>query len=197
MHLNNEYSNVNSLKNSNILDSTSNLIRVQNKVFEEEIDSDFPYLQSQEISSLKNDFTKFMLNNGIDINNSTGGLKIREAIFEYFKEDSFRYSYFKIATLVARRIGIPLKKLLLQMNPTPRIFRPGDHGTSFHCDYWYGHGEHSYTVWIPLTELDDANTFRICYSSLNEELKSKIIKGDDFNNIEPELIKNLTRQDLQ
>ncbi len=47
---------------------------------------------------------------------------------------------------------IPINEFVVQPVPTPRIFRPGDHGTSWHTDFWYGHGETFRTVWVPIKE---------------------------------------------
>lgn len=110
-----------------------------------------------------------MLSKSVNINISTNGNRIRDLMFEFFKTNIFTDLYFKIASDGARSVNQLYDGILLQTIPTPRVFRPGDHGTSFHTDYWYGHGESAYTIWIPLTKIDEKNTFRICNESSNNE----------------------------
>ena len=46
---------------------------------------------------------------------------------------------------------------LVQKRPSLRIFLPKQRGTSFHTDYWYGHGKDTYTFWIPIRGLKKGN----------------------------------------
>ena len=41
-----------------------------------------------------------------------------------------------------------------QKLPSLRLFLPGDLGTSWHTDNWYGHGQGSRTFWLPLTRVE-------------------------------------------
>jgi hypothetical protein len=82
-------------------------------------------------------------------------------MIDYFKMKQFQDDYFEMAISLIKILEIKPQNSLLQKTPTPRIFRPGDHGTSFHSDYWYGHGEKTITVWTPLSELVLGNSFSI------------------------------------
>jgi hypothetical protein len=83
------------------------------------------------------------------------------------------------------------------MLPTARVFRPGTIGTSFHCDYWYGHGAESNTIWIPLSDLEADNSFRVCIHKNQDTLYREIeekglyvdIPEDIINDSEPVLPK--------
>jgi hypothetical protein len=130
------------------------------------------YFDSTCIEILKKEFQEFMLKKSVDINSDTSGYRVRDLMFDFFKTKIFLDLFFKIAAEGAKSVDLLNDGLLLQSFPTPRVFRPGDHGTSFHTDYWYGHGESAYTIWIPLTKIDENNTFRIC----NEIDNSKFLK---------------------
>jgi hypothetical protein len=129
--------------------------------------STYQYIKSDAIINIIDLFDGYMYKGGVKSFESTGGLKMRDRFFEFFNAKPFQKYYHQLALDVAESLGVKNEKLLLQPVPTPRIFRPGDHGTSFHCDYWYGHGERSYTIWTPLTLLDEGNTFRLCSDTDN------------------------------
>tara|TARA_B110000211_G_scaffold148527_2_gene169148 strand:+ start:4747 stop:5475 length:729 start_codon:yes stop_codon:yes gene_type:complete len=46
---------------------------------------------------------------------------------------------------------------------------PGQHGTSWHTDYWYGHGKDFKTVWVPLFGVVPGSTFDVVESSLENK----------------------------
>ncbi|MFK7967482.1 MAG: phytanoyl-CoA dioxygenase family protein [Burkholderiaceae bacterium] len=52
------------------------------------------------------------------------------------------------AFLCERHFG---RAAYFQKLPSLRLFLPGDLGTSWHTDNWYGHGQASRTFWLPLT----------------------------------------------
>ena len=54
---------------------------------------------------------------------------------------------------------------LFQRTPTPRVILPGAHGTNWHCDYWYGHGKNSKTVWVPIENVVPGSTFSVIKKS--------------------------------
>ena len=87
--------------------------------------------------------------------------EIREFMFRFFQSSDFNNLYFKVASQIVDYIKMPRQESVLQMLPTPRVFRPNSIGTSYHCDYWYGHGEKSNTVWVPLSPVEKGNTFHV------------------------------------
>jgi hypothetical protein len=74
------------------------------------------------------------------------------------------------------------------MLPTPRVFRPGTIGTSYHCDYWYGHGEKSYTVWVPLTIIEEGNTFHVATGVEADEYVQSLEKDKVYQPLPSSLI---------
>lgn len=129
-------------------------------------------------------FTKL----GIDLSTTTSGKNIRALMFECFRTPEFKEGYLKLAQDVAGAVGINEQDLVFQSTPTPRILRPGEHGTSFHCDYWYGHGKRFFTVWTPVSPIVPGNTFKIIRDpQKSEEHYNRIAeaKGDigDANQI--------------
>jgi hypothetical protein len=114
---------------------------------------------------------------------------IREAMFKFFQSEAFLESYFEIGKQASDLIGVPMQKLVMQAMPTPRVFRPGDHGTSFHCDYWYGHGLNSYTIWSPLSDVQDGNTFYVLAENKQEEAYKKIVNSKRFTELEDDLMR--------
>jgi hypothetical protein len=131
----------------------------------------FSYFHSPHVRALGEAFRDFFYaSNGTDLPTDTRGLNIRQMLFDFFKDPRFSSHYSKLALEVANNFDLKYKELGLQKIPTPRVFRPGDHGTSLHCDYWYGHGEKSVTVWVPLTATDDKNTFQVCREEINASL---------------------------
>lgn len=123
----------------------------------------------------------------IDLEVSASG-EIRALLFDYFRSELFLKSYFGLCLESATRVGIPFQDLVLQTTPTPRVFRPGDHGTSFHCDYWYGHGEKSYTVWTPLTKVESGNTFLMSKDIDHAVFFEQISGGKSYLNIDHGLL---------
>jgi hypothetical protein len=118
------------------------------------------YFESSLLTELQNLFQSQLKVNELDAEKSSVR-EIREFMFKFFDSTEFVSLYFKIAREILSCIDIPKVHAVLQMLPTPRVFRPRTIGTSYHCDYWYGHGAKSYTVWVPLTNVDEGNTFRV------------------------------------
>jgi len=87
---------------------------------------------------------------GFDLSDNTNGKDIRSLFFRFFSTKEFKGLYESIAKELAKEFDISEDEVLVQANPTPRVFRPNDHGTNWHNDYWYGHGKHSRTVWVPI-----------------------------------------------
>jgi hypothetical protein len=105
--------------------------------------------------------------NNFKIDRETTSIReIREFMFRFFQSQDFNNLYFKFARQIIDFIKIPPDEIALQMFPTPRVFKPNSIGTSYHCDYWYGHGEKSYTIWVPLSPIEKGNTFHVANENL-------------------------------
>jgi hypothetical protein len=148
------------------------------------------YFFSDKIPSLQKEFYQYMSNKGINLTLSTMGFSIRDLMFNFFKQKIFLDCYYEIAKDGACKVGMLGDGLMLQTTPTPRVFRPGDHGTSFHCDYWYGHGRSAHTIWIPLTDINEKNTFRLCAEDKNSDFYEKLERQNGFIHSEDELVTN-------
>ena len=121
----------------------------------------YQYISSSKILNLVNNFNLYLNTNGVEDFNDSKNKNLRSLMIDYFKSKPFQNDYFEMVNSIATRLGISQSTLLLQKTPTPRIFRPNDHGTSFHTDYWYGHGEKTITIWTPLSVLENGNSFSI------------------------------------
>ena len=145
------------------------------------------YISADSIFSIQDKFESYISPRGLDIQRSQVQ-EIRNAMFEFFRTETFQDTYLEIAKDAAKSIGLLHDKLVLQSVPTPRIFKPGAHGTSFHCDYWYGHGLSTYTVWLPLTPVEAGNSFFICAEERQRLLYDKLVLTRKFAELEDELL---------
>jgi hypothetical protein len=145
------------------------------------------YIAALPILDVQNQFEGYIALLGLDLQQSPAHL-IRNAMFEFFRTDAFLDSYVVIAEEAAGSIGLLSDKLVLQSVPTPRIFKPGAHGTSFHCDYWYGHGLSTYTVWLPLTPVEPGNSFFICAEKCQRHFYDTLVRTRKFTELEDELL---------
>jgi hypothetical protein len=109
-------------------------------------------------------------------------------MFDFFGQEAFLSHYLLAAKKAADSVGLLNGRLVLQSVPTPRIFRPGTHGTSFHCDYWYGHGLSTNTVWRPMTPVERGNSFFICDAERQDVLYEKLVSTRKFTELENELL---------
>jgi hypothetical protein len=145
-------------------------------------------LKTDSAASIQSLFRGFMAKSGVGSFVATGGLSVREKMFEFFSSEAFLELYFQLAIEVAKDNGCLSPGLLLQKTPTPRVFRVGDHGTSFHSDYWYGHGERSFTIWTPLSEIKTGNTFWLCNLEKNDYYLQILSNEKNFIEIESKII---------
>ena len=148
----------------------------------------FAFHKSPAVANVQNAILSYFENLGIDLGRDTSGKNIRALMFECFRTPQFKESYIQLAKSVAEELSIDEQDLVFQSTPTPRILRPGEHGTSFHCDYWYGHGEKFYTVWTPVGRIVPGNTFKMIADPKKSEYHYNRIaeaKGDigDSNDI--------------
>jgi hypothetical protein len=101
------------------------------------------YLSIDAILDLQKAFNGHMEVSNIDLQKSPVR-EIRTAMFDYFQQPAFLDSYMHVARKAADSVGLLHNDLVLQSVPTPRIFRPQAHGTSFHSirrnRYWSRHG---------------------------------------------------------
>jgi ectoine hydroxylase-related dioxygenase (phytanoyl-CoA dioxygenase family) len=117
----------------------------------------------------------------LDKNENSIGKDIRNYFFKFFSTKEFRAVYENMAVELANKFDISEDDFLIQSVPTPRIFRPGDHGTNWHTDYWYGHGKQSRTVWVPIKGVVTGATFSaIAKKSDNEKLVGHYEKNPDL-----------------
>lgn len=165
------------MKNANIIkikNKRNYLINVDHISFKE-LDG-FQYFKSYHISRLRSSFLKFFKSKKIDLSVSNS-VKIRSLFFEFFQTKDFKKDYLKLGLEIQSHFKIPKKFFVLQQNPTPRVFKPGDHGTSLHSDYWYGHGKKFYTVWVPMIGLNKNSSFEMVKSNKeNKKIYSLINK---------------------
>lgn len=118
-------------------------------------------INSPSIFDLITNFKDYLFANGVEDFNDSKSKNLRILMIDYFKKEQFKNDYFNMAISILKSLDIDPQNTMLQKVPTPRIFRPEDHGTSFHNDYWYGHGEKTMTIWTPLSELILGNSFSI------------------------------------
>ena len=123
----------------------------------------FQYFQSNSIKRLRALFFKFYESKEINLYTKNSG-KIRPLFFDFFQTKDFKKEYLKLGLEIQSYFKIQKKFFVLQLNPTPRVFKPGDHGTSLHSDYWYGHGKKFHTVWVPLIGLNQNSSFEMVKS---------------------------------
>lgn len=135
----------------------------------------YHYLDLPEILTLVKRFRSYLADSGINDFNDSKHKNLRNLMIDYFKRREFQEDYFVMTRSITKKLDLNLSNVLLQKTPTPRIFRPDDHGTSFHSDYWYGHGEKSITIWTPLSTLELGNSFSIVPESwLNEQITQEL-----------------------
>ena len=121
----------------------------------------YKYFDSPQTLNLVINFKDYLFANGVEYFNDSKHKQLRILMIDYFKSKQFKDDYINMTISILEFLEIDPQNSMLQITPTPRIFRPGNHGTSFHSDYWYGHGEKTITVWTPLTKLIPGNSFSI------------------------------------
>jgi hypothetical protein len=137
-------------------------------------------VQAGVIRSLRDSFYSFLTTCDISDTTKIESAQLRRYMFDYFETAEFIEQYQLLALQIAKVILPNEVEFIVQKTPTPRIFRPGAHGTSFHCDYWYGHGERSYTVWTPLSSVDSKNTFWMCDEKYNDDIRDQMAGLQQF-----------------
>jgi hypothetical protein len=144
-------------------------------------------INSPSIFNLVTNFKDYLFAHGIEDFNNSKHINLRILMIDYFKTKEFQDDYFKMAISILKKLEIDPQNRMLQKIPTPRIFRPKDHGTSFHSDYWYGHGEKTVTIWTPLSELILGNSFSIISNQqLNEIMTQELNESSGVATLEQE-----------
>jgi hypothetical protein len=151
---------------------------------EPQLSMQYGLVQADVIPSLKTCFYEFLKQRDVIDTAMVEPSLLRRHLFDYFETKEFIEKYQALALTIAQVVFPKEIEFIVQKTPTPRIFRPGAHGTSFHCDYWYGHGEHSYTIWTPLSGIDENNTFLMCDEKYNDEVREKITNSKQFIDVE-------------
>ena len=147
----------------------------------------YNYIGSPEILALVSNFRKYIFQHGVNDFNDSKHKNLRNLMINYFKEKQFLEDYFQMANAILDNVTLNKSRVILQKTPTPRIFRPMDHGTSFHSDYWYGHGEKTFTIWTPLSDVAIGNSFSIVADyKLNNEMIQLLKKSYGVATIEQE-----------
>jgi len=124
--------------------------------------SHFTFFQTQVAKKFIEQFNQYLIDQrGFDLSSNANGKDIRSLFFRFFSTKEFKVLYEGIAKELAKKFDISEDDLLIQANPTPRVFRPGDHGTNWHNDYWYGHGKYSRTVWVPIKGVVPGASFSV------------------------------------
>lgn len=147
------------------------------------------YINSKYIIELKKLFNEKYLK-GKGISSLKNNSECKSIFFDFFNSKEFKKAYFLLSEDIAIKLNLDLNRLVLQRQPTPRIFLPNTHGTSFHCDYWYGHGKTFYTIWVPLSKIIENNSFYLCSEQKNDYFLKKIENQKNFIKLEKKLLLN-------
>ena len=144
-----------------------------------------PYYKSETISLLRRYFLGELKNFELKKDNSQ---KIKSNFFEIFSKPDFLNFYKKLALEISTLCYGDPTDTCVQITPTPRIFFKGSHGTSIHCDYWYGHGESAYTIWVPLKNcLPGATFYSDHFNTIGYDYKSKNFNITDLEYLKKKL----------
>ena len=74
------------------------------------------------------------------------------------------------------------------INSNSKNFFSGSHGTSMHCDYWYGHGDSVYTTWVPILNCIPGSTFYSDHhNSFNYDINNINFNLERFENLEKKI----------
>ena len=147
----------------------------------------FSYIQSESVSVFRRNFEDYAKLDLTETNGEINLIRLRSVLLSFFSTTEFERAYYKIAHELSEIYGISHSDFIIQPQPTPRVSSPGQHGTSWHTDYWYGHGKDFKTVWVPLLGVVSGSTFDVIESdSDNEKLldyysSNPDLLADNFN----------------
>ncbi len=120
----------------------------------------------------------------------------REPFFNFLESRSFVELWHNLALEIREEFFEIDDDVCLQIAPTPRIFLPNQHGTSFHTDYLYGHGLGSKTVWVPLHGVTKQNSFAFLKPGREEEFAELNLFADYTVELENKLLKESENVDV-
>ncbi|MAJ23812.1 MAG: hypothetical protein CMI75_08565 [Candidatus Pelagibacter sp.] len=141
----------------------------------------FSYVKSDAVSEFRKAFKDYAKNDLTETNGEIKLTRLRTVLLNFFSTYEFKQAYYKIAQELSDIYDIPTYKFIIQPQPTPRVSSPGQHGTSWHTDYWYGHGEDFRTVWVPLLGVVPGSTFDVVErSSDNKKLLDHYSSNPDL-----------------
>jgi len=97
----------------------------------------------------------------------------------YEKENIDKLKVIKIGILkeLIKNKILQNKTFYVQRSPTLRIYKPSQHGSSFHTDYYYGHPKNALVIWVPLFPTTKKNSIYF----VNHDVEKEINK--DFKNL--------------
>lgn len=141
------------------------------------------YFKSVFIGEIQNEFYSFFyekLSNKHKID--------KNDFFDFLKTHKFQHLYHNLATDIGNKYFKDMEYIVLQPNPTPRIFSEKQHGTSFHTDYLYGHGKKAITIWVPLYGVNKTNSFRFIKNSTDYNINEESLAFDYSEKLEIKLL---------
>lgn len=147
----------------------------------------FSYVKSDLVSVFREKFKDYAKDDLAETNAGINLTRLRSVLLSFFTTTEFDQAYYNIANELSGIYKISHSDFIIQPQPTPRISSPGQHGTSWHTDYWYGHGKDFKTVWIPLLGVVPGSTFDVVETnSDNEKLldyysSNPDLLADNFN----------------
>ena len=129
----------------------------------------FSYVKSDLVSVFREEFKDYAKNDISETNGEFNLTQLRSVLLNFFSTTEFKKAYYKIAKELSEIYDISESRFIIQPQPTPRVSSPGQHGTSWHTDYWYGHGRDFRTVWIPLLGVVPGSTFDVVESAADNK----------------------------
>ncbi len=111
--------------------------------------------------------------------------KIVKDFNEKIESKKFNKLYKNLIKTICKIYKFKNKNIWFQKRPTVRVFFENEIGTSYHTDYWYGHGKNTHTVWIPISEINKGNGLRFVNQSISyvrgTSLMKKNLKSKNLN----------------
>lgn len=104
----------------------------------------------------------------------------KQKIVKFFNEKieskKFDKLYKSLIKIVCKTYKLNNKNIWFQKRPTVRVFFENEIGSSYHTDYWYGHGKNTNTIWVPISEINSGNGLRIVDKSISYSQGTSLMK---------------------